>query len=68
MQIFPLVFLFYDSHSESMPFFFDLCLHRVCVGIVVPPKEEESWFCNRCIAKRQGALAKKKKKKHRKEK
>ncbi|CAN7989051.1 unnamed protein product [Ixodes hexagonus] len=42
--------------------------HWVCVGIVVPPKEEESWFCNRCIAKRQGALAKKKKKKHRKEK
>ncbi|KAH9383290.1 hypothetical protein HPB48_024410 [Haemaphysalis longicornis] len=42
--------------------------HWVCVGIVVPPKEEESWFCNRCIAKRQGALAKKKKKKHRKDK
>uniref|UniRef100_A0A2R5LDV4 Putative transcription initiation factor tfiid subunit 3 n=1 Tax=Ornithodoros turicata TaxID=34597 RepID=A0A2R5LDV4_9ACAR len=42
--------------------------HWVCVGIVVPPKEEESWFCNRCIARRQGALAKKKKKKHRKDK
>lgn len=42
--------------------------HWVCVGIVVPPKEEESWYCNRCIAKRQGALAKKKKKKHRKDK
>lgn len=42
--------------------------HWVCVGIVVPPKEEESWYCTRCIAKRQGALAKKKKKKHRKEK
>lgn len=42
--------------------------HWVCVGIVVPPKEEESWYCTRCIAKRQGANPRRKKKKHKKEK
>ncbi|KFM60789.1 hypothetical protein X975_13639, partial [Stegodyphus mimosarum] len=42
--------------------------HWVCVGIVVPPKEEENWFCVRCIAKRQGPNAKRRKKKYKKEK
>ncbi|KAG8189598.1 hypothetical protein JTE90_018955 [Oedothorax gibbosus] len=42
--------------------------HWVCVGIVVPPKEEENWFCVRCIAKRQAPKDKRKRKKHRKEK
>ncbi|RWS28369.1 hypothetical protein B4U80_05840 [Leptotrombidium deliense] len=27
--------------------------HWVCVGIKVPPKDEDSWFCDRCIAKQQ---------------
>jgi hypothetical protein len=34
---------------------------RVCVGIRVPPAETESWFCQRCIAKKQGSLKDKKK-------
>lgn len=35
--------------------------HWVCVGIRVPPAETESWFCQRCIAKKQGSLKDKKK-------
>ncbi|GFU29408.1 transcription initiation factor TFIID subunit 3 [Nephila pilipes] len=42
--------------------------HWVCVGIVVPPKEEENWFCVRCIAKRQGPTIKRRRKKHKKDK
>lgn len=42
--------------------------HWVCVGIVVPPKEEESWFCSRCISKRQSSGGKKRRKKHKKDK
>ena len=36
-------------------------LFRVCVGIRVPPAETESWFCQRCIAKKQGSFSDKKK-------
>jgi len=35
--------------------------HWVCVGIRVPPSETESWFCQRCIAKKQGSFKDKKK-------
>ena len=38
-----------------------LFIERVCVGIRVPPAETESWFCQRCIAKKQGSLKDKKK-------
>ncbi|RWS04572.1 hypothetical protein B4U79_15936, partial [Dinothrombium tinctorium] len=38
--------------------------HWVCVGIKVPPKDEDSWFCNRCIARQQQIESKFKKKKH----
>ena len=34
---------------------------RVCVGIRVPPAETENWYCQRCIAKKQGSLMDKKK-------
>lgn len=42
--------------------------HWVCVNIVVPPKEEENWFCVRCISKRQTPAVKRRRKKHRKDK
>lgn len=35
--------------------------HWVCVGIRVPPSETESWFCQRCVAKKQGSFKDKKK-------
>ena len=38
-----------------------LSFSRICVGIRVPPAETESWFCQRCIAKKQGSLKDKKK-------
>ncbi|KAG1684638.1 Transcription initiation factor TFIID subunit 3 [Nymphon striatum] len=43
--------------------------HWICVKIVVPPKEEDSWFCTRCISKQQEQLSarSKKKKKHKKD-
>ncbi|GIY13106.1 transcription initiation factor TFIID subunit 3 [Caerostris extrusa] len=42
--------------------------HWICVGIVVPPKEEENWFCVRCLTKRQGPSVKRRRKKHKKDK
>ncbi|XP_076343932.1 TBP-associated factor 3 [Tachypleus tridentatus] len=41
----------------------DNWFHWVCVGIVVPPKDEEPWYCDRCITRKQEAVPKKKRKK-----
>lgn len=47
---------------------FILFFYRVCVNIVVPPKEEENWFCVRCISKRQTPAVKRRRRKHKKDK
>lgn len=38
-------------------------LHRVCVGIKVPPEQDQDWFCRVCISKKQEDKKKKRKKK-----
>lgn len=37
--------------------------HRVCVGIQVPPEQDQDWFCRVCISKKQEDKKKKRKKK-----
>jgi transcription initiation factor TFIID subunit 3 len=39
---------------------------RVCVGIQVPPDENEDWYCRVCIVKKQENIAEKKKKSRKK--
>jgi hypothetical protein len=39
---------------------------RVCVGIQVPPDENEDWYCRVCIVKKQENIADKKKKSRKK--
>lgn len=39
----------------------DAWYHWVCVGIQVPPSENEDWFCRFCIVKKQGTHTEKKK-------
>lgn len=39
----------------------DAWYHWVCVGIQVPPGENEDWYCRFCIAKKQEPLTEKKK-------
>jgi len=39
---------------------------RVCVGMQVPPADDEDWYCRFCIAKKQELLHDKKKKKRKK--
>ncbi|KAG5307161.1 TAF3 factor, partial [Acromyrmex insinuator] len=44
----------------------DAWYHWVCVGMQVPPAEDEDWYCRFCIAKKQELLHDKKKKKRKK--
>lgn len=52
-------------------FFFVLSMkqkqYRVCVGILVPPKEDQDWFCRVCISRKQEDKKKKRKKKDKKD-
>nr|CAD7461700.1 unnamed protein product [Timema tahoe] len=41
----------------------DAWYHWVCVGIQVPPDENEDWYCRVCIVKKQGTIIDNKKKK-----
>lgn len=41
--------------------------HWVCVGILVPPKEDQDWFCRVCISRKQEDKKKKRKKKDKKD-
>lgn len=41
-------------------------LVRVCVGIRVPPDDNEDWYCRNCLAKKEEALLSDKKKKRKK--
>lgn len=43
-------------------------ISRVCVGIQVPPDQDQDWYCRVCISKKQeGDKKKKRKKKDKKE-
>ncbi|KAL0108604.1 hypothetical protein PUN28_015224 [Cardiocondyla obscurior] len=44
----------------------DAWYHWVCVGMQVPPAEDEDWYCRFCIAKKQELVHDKKKKKRKK--
>ncbi|EZA56532.1 Transcription initiation factor TFIID subunit [Ooceraea biroi] len=44
----------------------DAWYHWVCVGMQVPPADDEDWYCRFCIAKKQELLHDKKKKKRKK--
>ncbi|XP_021917768.1 transcription initiation factor TFIID subunit 3 isoform X3 [Zootermopsis nevadensis] len=44
----------------------DAWYHWVCVGIQVPPDENEDWYCRVCIVKKQENIADKKKKSRKK--
>lgn len=46
----------------------DAWYHWVCVGIQVPPDENENWYCKPCLAKKNEDLQDKKKKRKKKEK
>lgn len=37
--------------------------YRVCVGIQVPPDQDQDWYCRVCISKKQENDKKKKRKK-----
>lgn len=41
--------------------------NRVCVGILVPPNEDQDWFCRVCISRKQEDKKKKRKKKDKKD-
>lgn len=41
-------------------------MFRVCVGIQVPPDDNEDWYCRICIVKKQETLQMDKKKKRKK--
>ncbi|XP_031629821.1 transcription initiation factor TFIID subunit 3 isoform X2 [Contarinia nasturtii] len=41
--------------------------HWVCVGILVPPNEDQDWFCRVCISRKQEDKKKKRKKKDKKD-
>ncbi|XP_060523451.1 transcription initiation factor TFIID subunit 3 [Cylas formicarius] len=46
----------------------DAWYHWVCVGIQVPPDENENWYCKPCLCKKNEDLQDKKKKRKKKEK
>ena len=35
-----------------MTYFHDFRYHWLCVGINAEPKDNQDWFCTRCIAKK----------------
>lgn len=44
----------------------DAWYHWVCVGIQVPPDNNENWYCRRCLAQKNANLSSKKKKRKKK--
>ncbi|KAL1490723.1 hypothetical protein ABEB36_013372 [Hypothenemus hampei] len=46
----------------------DAWYHWVCVGIQVPPDENENWYCKPCLARKNEDLQDKKKKRKKKDK